>query len=73
MDRNWRVCQRVRLGPRRRALWWNQSGGAVIVYAMLGSLISIAFSGGLLSLGGGAGSLWGNVDRSAAGTTYETS
>ncbi|MBA2466294.1 MAG: Flp family type IVb pilin [Sphingomonas sp.] len=73
MDRNWRVCQRVRLGPRRRALWSNQSGAAVIEYAMLASLIAIAISGAMLSLGGGAGSLWGNVDRSAAGTTYETS
>ena len=42
-----------------------QRGATAIEYGLIVALIAIAMMGGLRSLGGGAGGMWGNLGETA--------
>lgn len=45
-----------------RVLRADQRGATAIEYGLIASLIVIAMIGGMVALGGGLTSLWGNID-----------
>ena len=48
-----------------RKLCANQRGATAIEYGLIAALIVIAMMGGLQSLGGGVGGMWGKLGNSA--------
>ena len=53
-----------------RTFWRNlrsdRRGATAIEYGLIVALIAIAMMGGLRSLGGGAGGMWGNLSQTAS-------
>ena len=48
-----------------RKLGANQRGATAIEYGLIAALIVVAMMGGLESLGGGVGGMWGKLGNSA--------
>ena len=49
----------------RRRLRTDKRGATAIEYGLLVALIAVAMMGGLSTLGGGAGGMWGNLGNTA--------
>lgn len=48
-----------------RKLGADRRGATAIEYGLIAALIAIAMMGGLKTLGGGAGGMWGNLSQMA--------
>ena len=52
----------IAIRKRLRMLGADQRGATAIEYGLIAGLIAVALVGGMQSLGGGVGGMWGNLN-----------